>query len=175
VVGGSGVLFYYVDRFRNRSRLRVRILREVVGTSPGHLVEFEAQNLGTLPMSLEPTVTMTGLDLKLRRRRYTMAVSSHENRTLPPHAPKSFGVLCDPDPAFGFLWYRTYTFRATRGGARRVHLRYIDGPPLSAVRSFFEIRLMRWAWTRDLLLKRVGSDLGPLPPGSPSGPTGLPI
>src|SRR4029077_9500754 len=179
-------LLYYVDRFRNRSRLRVRILRELpdssVDTSTGdvdfgHFVEFEAQNLGGAPMSLEPTVTLAGLDLRFRWHRFRMSMDPGVNRTLPLHTPRPLSVLCDLDPAFPFLWYRTYTFRATRGGPCCVRLRHIHGPPVSAFRSFCERQLMRLAWIRDRLyrrLRRAGPAPMPPPPGSPSPIDGRP-
>lgn len=181
LIGGSGGLLYYVDRVRNRSRLRVRILRELPDSSMetstgdvafGHYVEFEAQNLGAAPMSLEPTVTMVGLDLQFRWHRYEMTVDPAADRTLPPHTPRRLSVLADLDPVFPYLWYRTYTFRATRGGARRIRLRHRHGPPLSTLQSFCERHLMRWGWARDrmhqqLRRTRAGPVITP-PPGSPS-------
>jgi len=62
VLGGSGGVMYWVDRFRNRTKLRVRIMQERFGGLPAdlHLLSLEIVNIGRDPTSLEPTVVMSG-------------------------------------------------------------------------------------------------------------------
>lgn len=164
VTGGAGGVAYWADRIRNRSRLRVRILREQSGSEKLPLLRFEAQNLGVSPMSLEPVIVVTGYTpLKRQRRVYHFAVDQAVDRSLPPHTPRTFEAKAplDPEGAMGFLWYRQYTFAATRGRARRVRLRYVDGPVLSAWRFRIESPLFRWKATQHLLVERVAPQ-GPM-------------
>lgn len=174
-VGGSGGLAYLLERlvrvigwFRNRPRLTVRILDEVhFGGRP--LVQFEAQNLGVDPMALDPTVELSGLWLEsgeIHRFDLRLIVDVSVDRSLDPHKPKQLSAVGTTDKAghaFTFLWYRVYTFRATRGRPCHVYLRTIDGQPLSKIRCYWEAMQLRIPWTRDALLKRVrvrGGTLG---------------
>src|SRR5438874_2184887 len=107
VLGGAGGVAYWVDRLRNRSRLRVRILREQTDSNKPSLLSFEAQNLGVAPMSLEPVIIVTGYTpYKRQRRVYRFAVEGPGDRSLPPHIPKIFEALApaDNEGAMGFLW-----------------------------------------------------------------------
>jgi len=164
VVGGSGGLLYLVERlqhvvagFRDRPHLAVRILRETLNRTP--LVEFEAQNLGAAPMALEPTIELTGLWIlggEFHRWRFRFELDAGADRSLDPHKPKRLSAAGAADEeAFPFLWYRAYTFRATRGRPCRVYLRHIDGPELSWLRFCWEAMRLRIPWMRDALLKRV--------------------
>jgi hypothetical protein len=149
---------YWLDRLRNRSRLRVRILREESGSDKASVLTFEAQSLGVAPMSLEPVVVVTGYTpLKRERRVYHFAIKSPADRSLRPHTPKTFEAVAPPDPegAMGFLWYRRYTFAATRGRGRSVRLRYVDGSPISAMRFKVESLLFRWKATQGFLVENV--------------------
>ena len=157
VTGGAGGVAYWVDRFRNRSRLQVRILREETG-SEKPLLRFEAQNLGVSPMSLEPVIALIGYTpLKRERRIYHFALDQALDRSLPPHTPKTFEAKAPPDAegALGFLWYRQYTFAATRGRGSRVCLRYVEGPRLSGWRFRTEFALFRWKATQHFLIQRA--------------------
>ena len=169
VLGGAGGVVYWVDRLRDRSRLRVRILRDHSEADRPSVLTFEAQNLGVGPMSLEPVVVVTGYTpYKRQRRVYHFAVKAAD-RSLPPHTPKTFEAVApaDHEGSMGFLWYRRYTFAATRGRARSVRLRYVDGAPVSAWRFRVESLLFRWKPTQGLLVRKVAPK-GPMrlePPG----------
>ena len=159
-VGGSGGLLYWLRLVRDRPHFTVRILRETAGsTNALSVVSFEVQNLSQTAMSLEPTIEFAGVEITgVARRdgagRFTL--TTPEDRNLPPHTPRRFEMVLKPvDVTFGFLWYRVYRFRATRGWAQRVYLRHIDGPHLSWWRNQYEVRLYRWDRTRDSLLRRV--------------------
>src|SRR6185437_15755828 len=123
-------------------------------------VNFEATNLGVTPVALEPTIDVTGLWLvggDLAPWRGELDFFGNTDRSLDPHKPKQLlaaGTKAGQH-AFTFLWYRVYTFRATRGWKRRVYLRHISGPQLSWARFRIESTLLRWDWSRSWLLKRV--------------------
>jgi hypothetical protein len=164
VVGTLGGLLYLLERlqhlvagFRNRPHLAVRILRETLNRTP--LVEFEAQNLGAAPIALEPWIELTGfwiLGGEFHRWRFRFEFAATADRSLEPHKPKRISAVGEADQdVFPFLWYRAYTFRATRGRPCRVYLRHIDGPELSWLRFRWEVTRLRIPWTRDALLKRV--------------------
>jgi hypothetical protein len=167
-VGVLGGLLYLLERlrnlidwFRNRPRLGIRILRENQDHKGVPFVEFEATNLGVATVALEPTIDVAGLwvhggEFAPWRGALTFFWNSPD-RSLEPHKPRRFlaaGTTAGQHE-FGFLWYRAYTFRATRGRPCRIYLRHIDGPQLSWLRFHWERVQLRLPWTRDALLKRV--------------------
>lgn len=156
LVGGSGGLIYWLERLWSCARIKVRILREDT-TPEDPRVQFEAQNLGMSPISLEPSVVLVGYTPKARRHVIHFAVDPGPGRSLPPHVPQSLMASAPPDPdaLIGFLWYRKYTFSATRGRPRHVRLRHLNGPRLSALRFLVELCLFRIPWTRGFLLHRL--------------------
>ena|SRR2546426_5255872 len=168
VVGGSGGLLYLVERlvrvvdwFRNQPRLGVRILQETQDDKGLPWVNFEATNLGIAPVALEPTINVVGLWLlggDLTPWRGELTFFGDIARDLDPHKPKRLTAAGTESGqhAFAFLWYRVYTFRATRGRPCRVYLRHIAGPQLSWLRFQWERIQLLLPWTRDALLKRVG-------------------
>src|SRR3989442_592199 len=109
-------------------------------------------------MSLEQVIVVAGdTPYTSERRGSRSAAGRCVDRSLPPRTPKTFEAKAAPDSegALGFLWYRQYTFAATRGRGRRVRLRYVDGPVLSAWRFRVESVLFRWKVTQSLLVDRV--------------------
>src|SRR4051794_24436975 len=56
IVGGLGGVTYWIDRWRNRVRLRARVLSIDTG-----FFEFEVENHGNKPTSLAPSLVVRGL------------------------------------------------------------------------------------------------------------------
>lgn len=136
VLGGSAGLAYL---FRYRTRLRVRIVQEL--PIPPTL-SFEAENLGASPMSLNPTVTLTGWVLSNNLK--IVFEVKEQDRSLPSHVPRRFKAGSTASTAeHVMLWYRTYHFSPTKGRTRRLRLRYIDGPKLSLLRFMLELAIFR--------------------------------
>src|SRR5437867_5594532 len=101
-IGGSGGVLYYVDRFRNRPRLRIRILHVNPHFADMHLT-FEAENLGTIPTSLEPTITLIGYTPLKKKRQFILEIPSGD-RNLPPHSPKPLeATIKSPEAIIGAL------------------------------------------------------------------------
>jgi hypothetical protein len=90
VLGGSGGLAYWVDRLRNRPRLKLRLVSERFhDNSTPAKVEFEAINVGNEPTAIEPIVRLVGYTPTRRRRTFDFAIQSLD-RQLPAQAPKLF-------------------------------------------------------------------------------------
>ena len=150
LIGGSGGLVYWLDRYKNRARLRVRLLD--LGLSPHYgeneaRIRFEAENFGTVPMSLKPIVYLKGIIPKVMRRtpEKKLKISSYSyeirasDRSLPPHVPKTFEAYSEADDMRPFLWFMTYTFTPTRGKSRKVRIRSSDNFRLSYGRYIWEL------------------------------------
>lgn len=146
----GGSVFYLVDLYRRRARVRVRILAEHYHKRPPR-VRFEAENVGLTPTSIVPSVRLVGFlprpkggrsdGFKLRRFELTFSVKETQ-RALAPHKPEEFEAI-GADPAalmeLGFSWFKIYTFSFTRGRKCRVRVRSADKVVLS---------LCRYAWER---------------------------
>jgi len=91
LVAGSGGLMYWVDRWRNRIRLYVRLL-EINDT----FFSFEVENVGRQPTSLAHQVGLIGYRRdgsgKAHRVKESYSVTV-EDRSLSPSAPKRFSAF----------------------------------------------------------------------------------
>ncbi len=144
VLGGSGGLAYWIHLLRYRTRLSVRIVQEHPKLT---ILSFEAENLGASPMSLNPTVTLTGYVLSDNLK--IVFEVKQQDRSLPSHVPRRFKAGSTVSTAeHVMLWYRTYHFSPTKGRTRRLRLRYIDGPKLSLWRFMLEVAIFRWGSDR---------------------------
>lgn len=147
LLGGSGGLMYWVHLFLNRTRLGVTLTQEDFYSESGRgqpKLLFEAINLGTGPTSLESSVGLAGFSPKGKRFRCFFLVDS-QDRSLPPHSPKSFRATspCTTRDALPPLWYKTYTFTPTRGGLKRLRIRSADLVVLSRWKFVIELALFR--------------------------------
>lgn len=72
LIGGSGGLLYWYDQYKNRTRLRVMLLElGLTSNSAGQqaCIRFEAENLGTMPLSLDLLVSLAGIVPVVMRRK----------------------------------------------------------------------------------------------------------
>jgi hypothetical protein len=141
LLGGSGGALYWFDRIRNRTRVKVRLLRERFTEDSDASVEFEITNVGQDPTSLEPTFVMTGFTPKGARRSIIFDVES-QDRHLPPHVQKRITAVAPRDPVLVFLWFKTYRILLTRGASARLRIDMANGEPLS--RTGYYLGLLRF-------------------------------
>jgi hypothetical protein len=149
--GGLLYLFNLVNLYRNRVRVRVWVLDEKFDPDSPPSVEFEAQNFGMTPTSIEPTIEFSGFLPRPTPERGIMMVW-HEltfniigsQRTLAPFTPERFKAQALGRKAtelavkLGFTFFKTYTFTFSRGRKCRVHIRSADGIRISWSRYKFE-------------------------------------
>lgn len=134
LIGGSGGLVYWIDRYQNRMRVKIKLidlgLFQKQGESKSTLI-FEAENLGTKPTSLKSQVFLYGFlpkDVqresakKIRRKKYVFQIESSE-RTLQPNVPKIIKAKANVDPMALFLWFMTYVISPTRGKTCKIRVR----------------------------------------------------
>lgn len=133
-VGGSGGIVYWINLYRNRIRLQVKLfdlgLYGGVTTGKHACIRFEIENIGNTQTSLNSSVSLSGfipLIMTKRpngsiRRRYYYEIQSTD-RSLPPLVPKTFEATCiiDADER-PFLCYMTYVFTPTRGRSCRIRI-----------------------------------------------------
>ena len=141
LLGGSGGVLYWADRIRNRTRVRVRLLREKFIDGPDAIVDLEITNVGKDPTSLEPSFVVTGFTPKGKTRTFTFEVQS-EDRHLPPHVQKRIVARTAHDSVLVFLWFKTYRVALTRGSTAKLRIEMFNGERLSWLR--FRLGLMRF-------------------------------
>ena len=107
---------------RGRPKLSVRISEDDPEKEKGGL-RFEVENRSHTSTSLAPRVEVKFLTYKGMPAQMIFDVREL-NRHLPPFQPKLFSASAhaiQPDRFHG--WFRTYTFRPTRGRVSRVRIR----------------------------------------------------
>ena len=123
IVGGTGGLVYWWDRWRYRTRVQIRDIKISKSQDNQHsMLSFEAENLGHSPTSIQSAVIVMGCGPKKERFRYTFTITSGD-RNLPPNMPKTFVAQRPLVFEIVALWYRTHIFRLTRG--RKVCVRLL--------------------------------------------------
>jgi hypothetical protein len=141
-IGGAGGLIYWIDRFRNRTRVKIQQFSEAIASPTEPQIRFEGINLGVQPTSLEPIVILNALTLKREPKSVTLRVTCPDDRSLPPHVPKRFIAATGPDD-LSSLFYKTYAFVPTRGRKVRVRVRDAGGVVLIAPKFLLERILFR--------------------------------
>jgi len=150
LVGGSGGLVYWVDRYLNRTRLKVKIMDLGLHKKPGEpqsTLVFEAENLGTKPTSLNsqiilygfvPKSVQRGTAKKIKRKKYTFHIESSD-RTLQPNVPKVIKAKADIDSMTPFLWFMSYIITPTRGNTCKVRVRSASKTELNFFQYLLEL------------------------------------
>jgi hypothetical protein len=144
LLGSFGGLVYLVTLFnlwRNRVRVKVRVISHHEKEDLTSILRFEAENIGSSPTSMEPRITFSGFlprplaKTSGRRRMPWFAfelILTGTNRTLQPHVPVQFEARSRNTNTYvlerrGFMFFKTYTFSFTRGRTTRVRIYSADG------------------------------------------------
>lgn len=145
IAGGSGGIAYWIDRFRNRPQLDVRDLKPMFfKEQKRYELEFEAENLGIKPTSLDSTIKMYGVLPNGRSHTARLEVKERYDRHLPPREPRGLKA----QQVEGGLWestplLRTFVFRVSRGKGYHVrHVPWVQSS-VSAVRFYAELGMFK--------------------------------
>lgn len=139
LVGGSGGLLFWYDRYKNRTRLSIKIINlglNQPSDSNKASMKFEVENLGTLPNSLRPSLYLSGITPKWvpnsTGKRYTFEYKLNEtDRNLPPNSPVIFEAYSTWDKKMKFMWFIKIKFKATRGRGKTMFIRSFSNEELS--------------------------------------------
>ena len=150
LLGGSGGFFYWLDRYQNRMRIKIKIidlgLFQKQGESKSTLI-FEAENLGTKTTSLDSQILLYGFipkvvqhepAKKISCKKYVFQIESAE-RTLPPNVPKIIKAKADIDQMTPFLWFMTYIISPTRGKTCKIRVRSANKTEINFVQYVIEL------------------------------------
>jgi hypothetical protein len=153
LVGGSGGVAYWFDRWKDRPRVIIHELSESL--RPSWTTQFELENVGTRDTSVLPFVDVSAMEIHGRRIRFRLVwAEAVESRLLQPHRPVTLTAIADDvaDQDITFTSFRRYTVRVTRGRAT-VAMVETWGKPITRSSLLFSWRqLVAW-WQRRRLWK----------------------
>ena len=124
-IGAAGGLYFFIDNYRNRVRIKIRNLKEIMRLDDQWnqrktSIWVEITNIGKHMTSLEPEIFFTGYEPE-GRKIYGVFEIYDISRDLHPHMSKNIQATIKEDiEIFEFLWFKTYTFTLTRGRKKRI-------------------------------------------------------
>lgn len=153
-IAAPGGIWFWIDKFRNRIRVKVRGLEFPLGDNNLRGLTFEAENISPTVTSFEPNFTVVGYTPTRKKLIYTFALQGAD-RQLPPHVSKQFIGWHDPteNDILAFLWFMTIRLTLSRG--RIVRVRILNS-------GFEKMGFIRFHWQRFLYVC-----LGRLPKSAP--------
>lgn len=143
-VAAPGGIWFWVDKYRNRIRIKVRAIRLPRGDTSTRGITFEAENISSVLTSFEPEFSLTGYSPERVKQTYTFMIDGTD-RQLPPHVLKTIlGTHNDVENRIMiFLWFMTFKLQLSRGRPVRIRLRNAD---------FEQVGFFRFHWERLLFL-----------------------
>ena len=147
LLGGTGGVWFWISQWRDRIRLRIRIIKN------GHFIsdqlegncysQCEIENIGGRTTSLQPTVILKAYTPKGKFQSYEGKITELE-RDLPPHKQKIFTINFNAEDIFEFLLFRTYSFRLTRGFSKSLRVWSASRKIISFWRFTYEVLCFKW-------------------------------
>jgi len=140
--GGIGGIWYWINQWRDRIRIQVRILNETYDVKEETYmevkIEFEIENMGDRVTSLERIVHVSGYTPEKEYEKFSFVINNLE-RKLPPLDPKKFNAVFKVPAKYPFLLFRTYTFRPTRGTGKRLRVWSASKRNITFIRFYCEL------------------------------------
>ena len=144
-VAVPGGIWFWIDKYRNRIRIKVRRFELPARDTSVRGIAFECENISGSLTSLEPTFTLTGYTPERGRQTYTFTIDGND-RQLPPHVPKQvLGFHNDRENRIILLlWYMAFTVSLTKGAPIRLRYRNAECVRLGFFRFHWE--RLRYVW-----------------------------
>jgi hypothetical protein len=139
VLATPGGIWFWIDKYRNRVRIRIRKLNLASGDTSVRRIAFEAENVSSVLTSLEPMFLLTGYSPERKKQTYQFTIEGNE-RQLPAYVLRQVvaGHNDKENRIMLCLWYMTFTVPLTRGGRVRVHIRNAEFKPIGLLRFHWE-------------------------------------
>ena len=140
VVAAPGGLWFYIDKFANRIRIKIRKLGFVSGDRTLRGIEFQAENISSSLTSVEPKFELKGYSTERSKQVFTFVIDAKQDRQLPPHVPKTFTALHSSrdNRVIHFLWFMTFSIPLSRGKTIRFRVRNADMQQIGWFRFQYE-------------------------------------
>lgn len=134
LLGSGGGIWFWVDKWRSRSRVRIRLVdvKFLENTGRDRLC-FELTNLGVLNTSVDERIEMTGISLLAvndkKACHFFSAIT--DDRLLEPHKPKLISFDSESSESHAFFWYCRYRLNFTRGCSQSICVKNVKGDRIS--------------------------------------------
>lgn len=146
VLGGTGGVWFWVEKWIERIRVQIRPLSHTFDVAPDTKVhvqlQFEAVNIGKSPTSLESHVFCSGYSPQ-RELMSSLLEISEPDRILPPHSTRTFTASGDIDALYPFWLFKAYRISPTRGVACTIYTRSNPRKPINWLQFDLELTLYR--------------------------------
>lgn len=163
-LGGSTALFFWWDRIKNRSRIKIWSIKLIAFPNKLPIISFEAENLGLVSMSIIPEIILKGYVPKNSKKKrfkynftsYVFTITDPLNRNMPPRTPLKFTASCNPsDNMYPFLRLNIYLISPTVGAPKIIREKSLNGKRLGILRYCYE-KLIFLIFRRFIFQKELG-------------------
>jgi len=143
VFGGTGGIWFWISLWRERVRVRIRIVKDGPYVSMEEMnekacAELEIENIGGRTTSLKPEVTLVGYTPKFKKKVFK-GIVEEGSRELPVHNPKIFKVDFPDGLAYVSSLFRTYKIEFTRGKSKKIRVWSAGLKQIGIIRYFYEL------------------------------------
>jgi hypothetical protein len=144
-IAAPGGIWFWIDKFRNRIRIKVRKLGLAPGDPSIRGITFEAENVSATLTSFEPKFTLTGYSPERKKQTYAFTIEGSD-RQLPSHVSKQFLAWHNhsENRILLFLWFMTFKLTLSRGGCVRIRIRNSQFEQISFLQFHWEKFLFLW-------------------------------
>jgi hypothetical protein len=143
-IAAPGGIWFWIDKFKNRIRIKIRRLGLPHRDTSLRGITFEAENVSSTLTSFEPEFTLVGYSPERKKLTYTFRFDGTD-RQLPSHVSKQFLGWHNhaENRILLFLWFMTFRFPLSRGRHAKVRIRNAKFEPVG---------FMQFHWERLLFL-----------------------
>ena len=154
---GVGLIWY--DRYKNRSRLNIKILNIALTNNDGNKkphMRIEVENIGASHNSICESIKLSGtIAIASKMSKGQRIVCNLKiitaDRNLPLHKPVIFEAYSDTDELTPHLWFMKIEISTTRGRKKRLYVRSAFKKRLSWVQYIYE-RYIKYGIFNDLII-----------------------
>ncbi len=144
-IAAPGGIWFWIDKFRNRIRIKIRKLGMPLGDTSLRGIAIEVENISSTLTSFEPKFTLIGYSPEHKKQIYTFTFDCVD-RQLPSHVSKQFhGWHNDTENRIMlFLKFMTFNFPLSRGRCVRYRVQSSDFKPIGYFRFHWRRLLFLW-------------------------------
>jgi len=144
-VAAPGGIWFWIDKYRNRIRIKVRKLGLPPGDTSIRGIAFEAENVSSTLTSFEPKFILTGYLPERKKQTYIFTIDGND-RQLPSHVSKQFTSWHNnmENRILLFLWFMTFELPLSRGRSVRVRVKNSEFKPIGFFKFHWQRLLFIW-------------------------------
>lgn len=143
-LAAPGGIWFWIDKFRNRIRIKIRKLGFSLGDTSTRGIKFEAENISAVLTSFEPEFSLVGYSPERKKQTFTFRFDGAD-RQLPSHVSKQFLGWHNhaENRIMLFLWFMTFRFPLSSGRSVVVRIRNSNFETVGFLQFHWERLLFR--------------------------------